>query len=137
MKMLDAVDRGEGPTILGDGSEAFDFVAVEDCARANICAIKAAVSDRCYNIGTGTRTTLAELAGLILQLTGSNLTIQYAPRNQATLVLNRIGCPVRAKEDLGFESKVPLLNGLQRLIAWRAAHVGEVERHRAVARLAS
>ena len=40
MKMLDAIDRGEGPTILGDGSEAFDFVAVEDCARANICAMK-------------------------------------------------------------------------------------------------
>jgi UDP-glucose 4-epimerase len=31
MKMLDAIDRGQGPTILGDGSEAFDFVAVEDC----------------------------------------------------------------------------------------------------------
>lgn len=46
MKMLDAIDRGEGPTIFGDGSEAFDFVAVDDCARANICAMKAAVSDR-------------------------------------------------------------------------------------------
>ena len=65
MKMLDAIDRGEGPTILGDGSEAFDFVAVEDCARANICAIKATVSDRFYNVGTGKRTSLAELAGLI------------------------------------------------------------------------
>ena len=41
MKMLDAIDRGEGPTILGDGSEAFDFVAVEDCGRANICAMRA------------------------------------------------------------------------------------------------
>ena len=41
MKMLDAIDRGEGPTILGDGSEAFDFVAVEDCGRANVCAMKA------------------------------------------------------------------------------------------------
>src|SRR3546814_14128024 len=39
MKMLDAIDGGEGPTILGDGSEAFDFVAVEDCGRANVCAI--------------------------------------------------------------------------------------------------
>ena len=26
MKMLDALDKGENPTILGDGSEAFDFV---------------------------------------------------------------------------------------------------------------
>ena len=41
MKMLDAIDQGERPTILGDGSEAFDFVAVEDCARANLCAMGA------------------------------------------------------------------------------------------------
>ena len=34
MKMLDAIDREEAPTIMGDGSEAFDFVAVEDCAKA-------------------------------------------------------------------------------------------------------
>jgi UDP-glucose 4-epimerase len=36
MKMLDAIERGEGPTIYGDGSEAFDFVAVEDCGAANV-----------------------------------------------------------------------------------------------------
>ena len=27
MKMLDATQRVESPTIIGDGSEAFDFVA--------------------------------------------------------------------------------------------------------------
>src|SRR5919112_3186737 len=54
MKMLDAIDNGQGPTILGDGSEAFDFVAVEDCAKANVCAAKAEASDRFYNVGTGT-----------------------------------------------------------------------------------
>ena len=62
MKMLDAIDRGESPTILGDGSEAFDFVAVEDCAKANVCAMKADATDRFYNVGTGKRTTLKELA---------------------------------------------------------------------------
>ena len=61
MKMLDAIDRGESPTILGDGSEAFDFVAVEDCARANLCAMEAKASDRFYNVGTGFRTTLKSL----------------------------------------------------------------------------
>jgi len=29
MKMLDAIDKGDSPTIMGDGSEAFDFVAVK------------------------------------------------------------------------------------------------------------
>ena len=67
MKMLDAIDRGEGPTILGDGSEAFDFVAVEDCARANLCAMRAGVTDRFYNVGTGKRTSLKELAEKLLE----------------------------------------------------------------------
>ena len=69
MKMLDAIDRGDGPTILGDGSEAFDFVAVEDCGAANVCAMKARVStDRFYNVGTGRRTSLRELAQMLVDL---------------------------------------------------------------------
>lgn len=120
MKMLDAIDRGEGPTILGDGSEAFDFVAVEDCARANLCAMQADTVDRFYNVGTGTRTSLKELAERICHLTGCNQPITYAPRSQATLVRNRIGSPKRASTEIGFTSQISLDDGLRRLIAWRA-----------------
>jgi UDP-glucose 4-epimerase len=131
MKMLDAIDRGEGPTILGDGSEAFDFVAVQDCGRANLCAMKASAVDRFYNVGTGKRTSLKSLAEMLLNLTGCNQPIQYAPRSQATLVRNRIGCPKRAKADLGFEAKVSLEEGLRELIAWRKSHIAEVAARRA------
>lgn len=131
MKMLDAIDRGEGPTILGDGSEAFDFVAVEDCAKANVCAMKANAADKFYNVGTGKRTSLKQIAEMLLALTGSNQPINYAPRSQATLVRNRIGSPVRAKADLGFDAGIPLEDGLQRLIAWRKAHKEEVAQRRA------
>lgn len=121
MKMLDAIDRGEGPTILGDGSEAFDFVAVEDCARANLCAMRAETVDRFYNVGTGTRTSLKELAERICHLTGSNQPINYAPRSQATLVRNRIGSPKRASEEIDFVARIALDDGLRRLIEWRKA----------------
>jgi UDP-glucose 4-epimerase len=131
MKMLDAIDRGGGPTILGDGSEAFDFVAVEDCGRANVCAMKADTSDRFYNVGTGKRTSLRELAELLLQLTGSNQPIKYAERSQATLVRNRIGCPKRAKAEIGFEAQIELREGLRRLIEWRNGHKAELEQRRA------
>jgi UDP-glucose 4-epimerase len=130
MKMLDAIDRGEGPTIFGDGSEAFDFVAVEDCARANICAMKAPVTDRFYNVGTGQRTSLKEIAERLLRLTGSNQKIRYAPRSQATLVRNRIGSPKRAAEEIGFTAAIGLDEGLRRLIAWRASHKSAVEQRR-------
>ena len=121
MKMLDAIVRGEGPTILGDGSEAFDFVAVEDCARANICAMRADTVDRFYNVGTGRRTSLKELAERLCHLTGCNQPISYAPRSQATLVRNRIGSPELATAEIGFKAQIDLDEGLRRLIAWRKA----------------
>ncbi len=133
MKMLDAIDRGESPTILGDGSEAFDFISVEDCALANVRAMQAETSDRFYNVGTGTRTSLKELAELLLQLTGSNQPIHYAPRSTATLVRNRIGSPDRAAAEIGFSAGIGLREGLEQLIDWRAAHKGEVEARRLAA----
>lgn len=133
MKMLDAIDRGEGPTILGDGTEAFDFVAVQDCGWANVCAMKANTTDRFYNVGTGTRTSLKELAEMLVRLTGCKQPIRYAPRSQATLVRNRIGSPERARTEIGFGARVPLEQGLRDLIAWRKAHIEQVAQRRAVA----
>lgn len=133
MKMLDAIDRGLGPTIMGDGSEAFDFIAVEDCGRANVCAMQADATDRFYNVGTGKRTSLKELAQMIVELTGCEKPINYAPRSQATLVRNRIGCPKQAAADIGFTAGIDLKDGLRRLIDWRNNHRAEVEaRRRAV-----
>jgi UDP-glucose 4-epimerase len=123
MRMLDAIDRGQSPTVVGDGSEAFDFVAVEDCAAANVCAMKAETVDRLYNVGTGKRTSLREVAQLLLRLTGSERSIQYAPRTDATLVRNRIGCTKRAAAELGFTAEIPLEEGLRRVIAWRRADI--------------
>jgi len=130
MKMLDAIDRGESPTILGDGSEAFDFVAVEDCAQANVCAMKAASTDSFYNVGSGIRTSLKQLAELLLELTVSTKPINYAPSSQATLVRNRIGCPKKASEEIGYTAAIELREGLQRLIDWRASHKAEVKARR-------
>jgi UDP-glucose 4-epimerase len=130
MKMLDAIDRGEAPTIFGDGSEAFDFVAVEDCGAANVCAMKADTVDRFYNVGTGKRTSLKEVAEKLIKLTGCSKPIQFAPRSQATLVRNRIGSAKRASEEIKFDAKIDLDDGLQRLIEWRSTHKAEVAARR-------
>ena len=133
MKMLDTIDKGQGPTIMGDGSEAFDFVAVEDCALANVCAMKGDSVDQFYNVGTGKRTSLKQLAELLLEITGCEKSISYAPRSQATLVRNRIGSPKKATNEIGFTATIDLREGLKRLIEWRANHKAEVlERRKAV-----
>ena len=53
MKMLDSIDKNENPVIFGDGSEAFDFIYVKDCAIANLKAMQSKISGEFYNIGTG------------------------------------------------------------------------------------
>lgn len=129
MKILDNLDKGKPPVVFGDGSQAYDFVSVVDCARANVCAMKSDAVDEFYNVGTGIRTSIKELAELILEITGSDLEIQYEPGGM-TFVKNRIGCPIKAREQIGFEGKIKLREGLEDLIEWRNTHKVEVERRR-------
>jgi UDP-glucose 4-epimerase len=129
MKILDRIDQGLAPVVYGDGSQAYDFVYVKDCAAANVLAMKAATLDAFYNVGTGIRTTIKELAELLLELTNSKLKIQYEPQG-LTFVKNRIGCVKRAKKEIGFTAGVPLREGLKELIAWRKTHMEEVTKRR-------
>jgi len=129
MKMLDRIDRGQPPIVFGDGSQAYDFIYVGDCARANICAMKADTADSFYNVGTGVRTTIKELAELVLEVTNSELELQYEPAG-LTFVKNRIGSPDKARDEIGFKTEMPLREGLVNLIEWRWNHKAEVEQRR-------
>ena len=129
MKILDRIDRGLPPIVYGDGSQSYDFIFVSDVGRANVCALKAEATDYNYNVGSGTRTSIKELCEMILEITGSDLEIQYEPAGQ-TFVTNRIGSTEKAERDLGFKTQVGLREGLERLIAWRNAHKEAVERRR-------
>jgi UDP-glucose 4-epimerase len=88
--------------------------------------MKAETADQYYNVGTGKRTSLKELAELLLEITGCDKPITFAPRSQATLVRNRIGCPKKASSEIGFTATIDLREGLKRLIEWRANHKAEV-----------
>jgi UDP-glucose 4-epimerase len=129
MKILDRLDKGLPPVVYGDGSQAYDFIYVGDCARANICAMRSNSTDAFYNVGTGIKTTIKELAELILEVTNSDLKIQYEPGGQ-TFVKNRVGCPNKAETDIDFKARVDLKEGLQQLIQWRNSHKEEVAMRR-------
>lgn len=123
--MLNKIDAGEAPTINGDGTQAYDFIDVEDVARCNIFALTSEVSDEFYNVGTGIQTSIKELCDTILELKNSELKVTYNPYTEddaRQLVQNRIGCPKKASFDIGFNYKYDLRTGLQRLIDWRESN---------------
>ena len=122
MKVLDCIFSGQPPLIFGDGSQTYDFIYVEDIARANILGMKADCSDEFFNIGMGLGTTINELVGILLELTGSDLKPEYRPQAQS-FVTERIGSIDKAEKLLGFRATTPLVDGLHRVIDWRRSQM--------------
>ena len=121
--MLNKIDENESPQINGDGSQAYDFIYVEDVARCNVLALEASASDEFYNVGSGVQTSIKELCELILQLKQSSLKVNYKPYSAddaRQMVQNRIGCPKKAQKDLNFSYEYDLTRGLEKLINWRS-----------------
>jgi UDP-glucose 4-epimerase len=129
MKMLDRIDNGQPPILYGDGSQAYDFVYVGDCAQANVCAMKADAVDAFYNVGTGVKTSVKQMAELVLDMTGSKLELQYEPGG-LTFVKNRVGSTAKAEKEIGFKALVTPREGLRELIEWRSQHKELVARKR-------
>ena len=122
--MLNKIEANEAPSINGDGSQAYDFVYVEDVARSNVQALLSDQDFGMYNVGTEVQTTINELCELILELKNSDLKVQYNPYSEddaRAMVKNRIGSKVKAEQDLGFKYKYELKEGLEKLIQWRIA----------------
>ncbi|MEM4406517.1 MAG: NAD-dependent epimerase/dehydratase family protein [Candidatus Methanomethylicaceae archaeon] len=134
--LLNRVDSGEPVVINGDGSQAYDFIYVEDVARANLCALKSSQEFGFYNVGTGVQTSIRELVELLLRLTGKSIEIRYQPYDPADarqFVKNRVLSPARAEKELGFRFRYSLEEGLKRLISWRSRSSSEGEGRERVA----
>ena len=75
--ILNKIEANQAPSINGDGSQAYDFIYVEDVARSNVKALISNQDFGMYNIGTEVQTTINELSELILALKKSKLKVQY------------------------------------------------------------
>ncbi len=120
--MLNKIDANEAPTINGDGSQAYDFIYVEDVAKCNVKAMQSDVPFGFYNVGTEVQTSIKELCDTILRLKQSKLKVTYKPYSAddaRALVQNRIGSKEKAEKELGFTYTYTLEEGLNKLIAWR------------------
>ncbi len=121
VKWLDMLDAGEPLVIFGDGEQTFDFVFIDDVVRANLLSLERPVTNTVFNVGTGREVSVRELAGIILELTDSrDIEPSFQPGSHVGEARRRVADTRFAKEQLGFEARISLREGLERLIAWRA-----------------
>lgn len=101
-----------------NGIATRDFIYVDDIVRGLIaCALKGQ-SGQVYNIASGVETSIAELAGIINELTENAVVIKQCPARHWDRSGKRHGDTAKSKQELGFETKVSLMDGLQHTITW-------------------
>ncbi len=108
--------RGAPLTVYGDGSQTRSFTYVEDEIRGFLALLDSHHVGP-VNIGNPDEFTVAELADLVLELTGSPsrvervaLPVDDPTRRRPDITL--------ARTELGWEPKIDLREGLARTIAW-------------------
>jgi UDP-glucose 4-epimerase len=116
VNVLNRIRAGEAPTIMGDGSQSFDFVHVRDVAAANVRAMASDVSDAVFNIGGGNEATVRQIVDLLLEVSGSSLEPEVRADEQVPM-LRRVGSSERASRELGWRPEYELESGLRDLVA--------------------
>ena len=122
--MLNKIAANETPVINGDGSQAYDFIYVEDTARCNVRAAVSDVKMGFYNVGSEVQTSIKQLCDKILEMKNSSLKVTYKPYagdDARQFVQNRIGSRKKAEAELGFKYEYSLDDGLRLLMNWRVA----------------
>jgi UDP-glucose 4-epimerase len=109
--------KGEALTIYGDGEQTRDFVNVADVAAANIAAAFSRDACGVFNIGSGTRVTVNELARLIQEAAGMEVGNEYAPPRPGD-VRDSLADTRAAKNAFDFSSQTGLKAGLLEYMDW-------------------
>jgi dTDP-glucose 4,6-dehydratase len=108
--------QGKPLTVYGDGSQTRSFCYVDDQVRGILAVLDADLTGP-INIGNPAEFSVAELARLVLDVTGSASEVVHEPlpvddprHRQPDITL--------AREQLGWEPVVPLREGLERTADW-------------------
>ena len=107
--------EGGTPVAFGDGLQTRDYVYVGDVVAANLAAAASGWEGAC-NIGTGTETTVVELADALRALGDGPFALEHAPARPGEVFRSTVD-PALAREVLGWEPRVGLAEGLRRTLA--------------------
>ena len=119
--LIKKATEGQDPIVVwGDGTQTRSFIYVTDVVEGMLLALeKYCIADP-INIGSDEEVTVDRLARQIVDLAGTRASLQFdfkRPSGQPRRAPNL----TKARQKLGFESKIRLQDGLKRTIDWYVA----------------
>jgi dTDP-L-rhamnose 4-epimerase len=107
------------PIIFEDGNQVRDFIYVEDVARANLAAIE---NDKfivdTFNVGTGRPTSVREIAEELIKIYDAKIEPEITQKFRIGDNRHDFSDISKIKKTLGWEPKVKLKEGLEKLVEW-------------------
>lgn len=108
---------GKAPVVFEDGNQSRDFIHVRDVVRAIWTIVEQAPAGEVYNVGTGTRTTILNLAERLCAAHGGGLVPSVTGISRAGDIRHCIADPSKLKA-LGWEPRISLDLAVEELWAW-------------------
>jgi UDP-glucose 4-epimerase len=116
--------RGKPLTVIGDGRQTRAFTYVDDAVRATVEAgLRPEAVGQVINVGSDQEVSIAQLAELMVRLSGSPSAIEYVSQESVygrgyEDIPRRVPSTRRMREILGVTAEVSLEEGLRRTIEW-------------------
>ncbi len=118
-KFIQAMLKGEKPTIYGDGEQSRDFTYIDNAVEANLLACKSnkVGNGEVINIACGERYSLNQLVEAINDILGTSFSPVYSDPKPGD-VKHSLADIGRAKELLEYKVNVGFKEGLTRTVEW-------------------
>jgi UDP-glucose 4-epimerase len=113
-KFIDKLSKGERPWITGDGTQARDFIYVEDVVDLMIAITESDISGEAFNAGSGTNTSINELYEIIGKLMKKIYEPDYI--DPVFEPKQTLGDMTKVKTLLNWKAKYTLEEGLKKTI---------------------
>ena len=117
-KFITSALKGKPLVIYGDGKQTRDFTYIQDAILANVLAAQSKATGS-YNVATGDRITVNELASAVIDITGSKSKVKRE-RPRPGDIKHSLADISRAKAAFGYSPRYSLKKGLRETIDWFA-----------------
>ncbi|WP_297491565.1 SDR family oxidoreductase [Thermococcus sp.] len=110
---------GEPLVIFGDGKQTRDFIYVKDVVKANILVAESRrANGGVFNVATGRKTSILELAMKVIEITGTTSSIIFDKPRPGDI--RHSLADISEIKKLGFEPEWSLEEGLEKTVEWYA-----------------
>ena len=113
-QFMNKIFEKKGLEINGDGEQVRDFIHVSDVAQANLSAMESKTKFGFFNIGTGERTSIKNLANMMIELSDEKLGLKFNSSLKGDVKLS-LASTIKTEKGLDWKYRIRLKEGLKQL----------------------